>query len=197
MILEAAKDGDVGRVKQLARDGAPVNWADTNGITALHVAAGNGHLAVVRCLVKELNADVNQALKDGDTPLYIAAHQGHVEVVRCLVDKLNADVNQARENGDTPVAAAAANGHDEVVRVLVRRGADIRAKSSFGNAAARASPELAAWLESRYCANPGCDKTAPKKCTKCQKVFWCSKECLLAHWPVHKKACRADRKRRA
>jgi len=128
--------------------------------------------------------------------LYVAAGNGHIEVVRFLVKELDANVNLANNNGDTPVAMAAQEGHGEVVRFLTRCGANTRAPSHLGPAAATATPEVAAWLESRYCANPGCDRTAPKKCTKCQKAFYCCQECLLAHWPEHKTACRAERKRR-
>ena len=39
LLLEAARTGDLERVKQLARDGAPVNWADVKGFAALHFAA--------------------------------------------------------------------------------------------------------------------------------------------------------------
>lgn len=85
------------RVKQLARDGAPVNWTNSNGCTALIFAAANEHVAMVRCLGKELYAAVNQAKKDGWTPLFISAEKGHVAVVRCLGKKFNTDVNQANK----------------------------------------------------------------------------------------------------
>ncbi len=27
-------------------------------------------------------------------------------------------------------------------------------------------------------------------CFKCKKVYYCSKECQVAHWPIHKKVCK-------
>ena len=104
--MEAARTGDLERVKQLARDGAPVNWANADGSTALHFAAANGHVAMVRCLGKELNADINQADKAGFTPLHVAAVRGHVTVMRCLCKELNADVNQAAKDGYTALVVA-------------------------------------------------------------------------------------------
>ena len=197
-LFVTAGKGHAAVVRCLGKElGAAVNQANNEGTTPLWVAAENGHLSVVRCLGKELGAAVNQACEDGETPLYVAAEHGRMDVVRYLVTDLHAAVNQAKNNGDSPVGIAAANGHDEVAQFLTRHGADIRAEPALGTAADRAAPELAAWLKTRYCANPGCDQSAPKKCTKCQKVFYCCQACLLAHWPTHKVACRADRKRRA
>jgi ankyrin repeat protein len=59
----------------------------------LYIAAQNGHLAFVQCLVKELGANINQATNTGCTPLYIAAEQEHLSVVQCFVKEYGADVN--------------------------------------------------------------------------------------------------------
>ena len=49
------------------------------------------------------------------------------------------------------------------------------------------------------CANPSCehnklDKSAGKvkfkKCSRCQAVIYCSRECQTAHYPEHKTRCR-------
>jgi ankyrin repeat protein len=72
-----------------------------HGGTPLYIAAQNGRVAVVRCLVLELSADVSQAINDGTTPLFIAAQNG--AVVRCLSKELNADVNKAKHNGIAPL----------------------------------------------------------------------------------------------
>lgn len=34
-----------------------------------------------------------------------------------------------------------------------------------------------------------CHKEAEKKCGNCSKVFYCSKDCQVKHWPTHKKVC--------
>ena len=50
------------------------------------------------------------------------------------------------------------------------------------------------------CANPTCvlnrlDKSTGQvkfeKCSRCLAVIYCSRECQVAHYPLHKKLCRA------
>ncbi|KAM9859162.1 zinc finger MYND domain-containing protein 10 [Aulostomus maculatus] len=34
-----------------------------------------------------------------------------------------------------------------------------------------------------------CGKEATKRCSRCQGVWYCQRECQVKHWPKHKKAC--------
>lgn len=61
------------------------------GRTPLHNAANNGHIEVVKHLIKK-EADVNVVDKYGRSPLHDAAKHGHIEVVEVLLKKV-ADVN--------------------------------------------------------------------------------------------------------
>jgi hypothetical protein len=66
--------------------GADINLTSVDGVTAVFVAARLGILSMVRCLVKEFDADANQANDEtGFTPLFMAAHKGDLDMVRCLV----------------------------------------------------------------------------------------------------------------
>ena len=38
------------------------------------------------------------------------------------------------------------------------------------------------------CGN-SCGQQGTKRCSKCQTVYYCSKECQKAHWKIHKKGC--------
>ncbi|KAJ7193918.1 hypothetical protein GGX14DRAFT_405079 [Mycena pura] len=42
----------------------------------------------------------------------------------------------------------------------------------------------------QQCAKPPPDGTDLKKCSQCQSVFYCSKECQREDWKCHKKACK-------
>jgi len=83
-----------------------IGYKTTNS-TALFLAAQNGHLEVVRELVKA-GARVDSARVDiGAVPLTVSAERGHIEVVRCLIEA-GANVNHARSNdGTTPLIWAA------------------------------------------------------------------------------------------
>jgi ankyrin repeat protein len=69
-----------------------------NGSTPLNMALQEEHLAVARCLFKELGADVNQAATDGVTPLLLAACKCQLAIMWCLVKDFGADVNKARQD---------------------------------------------------------------------------------------------------
>jgi len=42
-----------------------------------------------------------------------------------------------------------------------------------------------------YCGK--CKAIAIKKCAKCEKVYYCTRECQIKHWPIHKATCRAHK----
>ena len=65
-------------------------------------AAQNGHVEVVRALVKA-GANTRRASKSGVTPLFIAAHNGHPEVVRALVMEAEVSAAQADKAAAIPV----------------------------------------------------------------------------------------------
>lgn len=41
--------------------------------------------------------------------------------------------------------------------------------------------------EENVCGN--CNKKADKKCSKCEAVYYCCRECQVENWPVHKSQC--------
>jgi ankyrin repeat protein len=168
-----------------------------HGFTALYVAAEAGHEQIVRCLLGECGANVNQVGEGGRTALYAAARKGLMNVVRCLVKDFGADVNIAASEGRTPLMVAAECKHTEVVVWLTKHGADSQAlHEQWGTAAnfsklAEAPAEQTAYLEARtHCAKPGCSGAGLKKCALCLIIFYCGKECQVAHWPAHKAECK-------
>ena len=88
----------------------------------LHIAAFNGHEAIVSYLL-EAGENKNATTQDGATPLIGAALKGHKEVVSALL-AAGADKNAAKQGGVTPMYIAAQNGHEAVVSALLAAGAD-------------------------------------------------------------------------
>src|ERR1044072_5641691 len=86
-LHEAAKAGDLNKVKQLLQQGANVNAQDINGSTPLHLAADFGYLEIVRELIMHgANIEMRGGILNS-TPLHDAAFSGHLNVVRELLNR--------------------------------------------------------------------------------------------------------------
>jgi ankyrin repeat protein len=129
-VADAAARGDVERVQELLRNGADVNTAQGDGMTALHWAASRGDAKLTEVLIYS-GGDVGAGTRIGRyTPLHLASRGGHAEVVKALL-RANADPNAATTNsGATPLHLAAAAGKADVVAALLRAGAQVNAKEA-------------------------------------------------------------------
>ncbi|KAG0145058.1 hypothetical protein CROQUDRAFT_94278 [Cronartium quercuum f. sp. fusiforme G11] len=63
-----------------------LDWANAEGMTALHVASQKGHEATVSLLL-DLHADVELTDNEGNTCLHYAAGWGHLKIVLLLIDR--------------------------------------------------------------------------------------------------------------
>ena len=123
-LWAAAFDGKVEVIRVLLANGAGIDAAvavpgpdeEPVEVTALHVAAANGHLPAVRVL-KEAGADVNYAGSDGMTPLMVAAVGGHADMVKYLLDS-GADAKRKNKKGQTAAELAKKKGNKEIVKLL-------------------------------------------------------------------------------
>ena len=84
-LLEVARGGDVDVVRALVGNGADVNAARGDGMTALHFAAESGRAEVARVLL-DAGAAVDAGTRIGRyAPLHLAARGGHGPVVALLL----------------------------------------------------------------------------------------------------------------
>ena len=128
-LLEAARDGAAEVVRALVADGADVNAARGDGMTALHFAAERGHAAVARALL-DAGAAVDAGTRIGRyAPLHLAARGGHGPVVALLLEA-GADPNAATTNSGVTALhlAAAAVDARPAVAALLDHGADPNAR---------------------------------------------------------------------
>jgi ankyrin repeat protein len=125
-VAAAAQSRDVATVRTLLKQGADVNGAQGDGMTALHWAALNGEPELTSML---LYAGANWRATTrlgGYMPLHLAAQSGGDVVIARLLDA-GADLNVRTATGATPLMLAAASGSAPAVNLLLARGADVNA----------------------------------------------------------------------
>lgn len=134
-VADAAKARDAAAVKALLKNGADVNAAQGDGMTALHWAARNGDAALTQMLLSA-GANIRATTRlGGITPLLMASQAGHAQVVAALL-AAGAEANSATATGATALMLAARSGSTETVTRLVETGADVNAKEKgFGQTA--------------------------------------------------------------
>jgi acyl-CoA-binding protein len=108
LLLAAAGDNDVEKVREMLGAGVHVDFADESGQTALHLAADRGSIECLKVLL-EIGANPLAADKDGISVLQAAVISGHVEACVILLDH-GADPGQEDLDGDTPVSCAMDDG---------------------------------------------------------------------------------------
>lgn len=94
-----------------------------HGASALWIAAGSGHLNVVKLLVKA-GANVNYCTDTNSTPLRAACFDGRLDIVQYLVNH-NADINLPNIYNNTCLMISSYKGHTEVVEYLLQKGANV------------------------------------------------------------------------
>ncbi len=126
-VADAAQRGDVEAVRTMLQQGADVNAAQGDGMTAMHWAALNGEADLAQMLIYG-GANLKATTRlEAFTPLLMAAKNGHAALVDLLL-KSGADPNAATTNGTTPLMFAAASGNLEAVNALLAQRVDVNVK---------------------------------------------------------------------
>ena len=126
-LVDAAMQGNRDAVRTMLKQGADVNTAQGDGMTALHWAAQKGDVELAKTLLYA-GANVKAATRVGGyTPLLIAAKNGNAPMIETLTTG-GADANSATMNGTTALMFAAQAGNADAVKALLAHGADVNAK---------------------------------------------------------------------
>lgn len=129
-VADAAMKSDTARVRMLIKQGADVNGAQGDGMTALHWASMLGNAAEAQMLVAA-GAQLEATTRNGKyTPLHLAAREGKAAVVKVLADA-GAKVNvPTTSGGASPLHFAVAYGNVDAIATLLDHGAPVNGVDS-------------------------------------------------------------------
>lgn len=113
LLLKHKADATIG-------DSEPASLGDAKRYSPLTIAAGNGHLAVVKVLLSS-GVDIESRDASNRTAIWIAAVKNQPTVVRFLCEA-KAKVNCPGRFDTTPLQEAISHGNIEVVKVLLEHG---------------------------------------------------------------------------
>lgn len=134
-LLIACARGLTEIVRFLISEGSHVNLSRShNDERALHIAAGAGHVDVVRILLEEGRANLDVQTSPGRgklSPLHKACRNGHTEVVKLLCER-GADLEVRDSENRRPVHLAAESDSLPIVELLLRHGAEVQAVDKYG-----------------------------------------------------------------
>ncbi|XP_060583880.1 E3 ubiquitin-protein ligase mib1-like [Ruditapes philippinarum] len=132
-LVKAAANGDSSKVDEiLQRSDATVN---VNGVfaghTALQAASQNGHVDVIKVLMKyDLDMEIED--KDGDRAVHHAAFGDEPAVIE-LLHRGGADLNARNKRRQTPLHIGVNKGHIGVVKALLEIGCHPSLQDSEGD----------------------------------------------------------------
>ena len=127
-VADAAMRRDAAKVKLLLKQGADVNAAQGDGMTALHWTASHGDADQARMLIYA-GARVDAMTRNGNyTPLLLAAKNGNAAVAKALLEAGASANAKTTSGGASPLHFAAAQGNVDVINALVDKGAVVDAR---------------------------------------------------------------------
>lgn len=138
MLLYAAEEGEIEEVRRLLDKTvlkdltADINNKGLDQWTALHFAANEGRLDVVKELLSRRKIDKEAVSTIMRTPLHLTAIRGNLAIMRALIEK-GAEKNVKDFDENTPLHYASEFGHFECIIYLIKEAqADPMVKNKFG-----------------------------------------------------------------
>uniref|UniRef100_A0A4W5JZX9 Protein phosphatase 1 regulatory subunit n=1 Tax=Hucho hucho TaxID=62062 RepID=A0A4W5JZX9_9TELE len=126
VFLAACSSGDTEEVLRMIDRGADINYANVDGLTALHQACIDDNVDMVTFLV-EHGAAINQPDNEGWIPLHAAASCGYMDIAEYLIGQ-GASVGVVNSEGETPLDIAEEEAMEELLKNEInRQGVDIEA----------------------------------------------------------------------
>ena len=126
-LLQAAKEGDTGRIRKLVEKAPPVdvNLPDEQGWSALMYAIRGGHDQTAKWLLQN-GANPGLTNEDKETPLIVATKYRRTRMLRELIERSAADIDVVDGRGWSAYTWAEFLSFDEGLDLLARAGANVR-----------------------------------------------------------------------
>ncbi|XP_037547964.1 ankycorbin [Nematolebias whitei] len=130
-LLAAVEHGEADKVVSLlSKKGANAVKLDSEGKSALHVAAARGQTDCLAVILSH-GADLSVTDTAGFTPLHLAAKNNHVECCRKLIQS-KCPVEAVDSSGKTALHHAAVGGNVQIVQLLCEVKSPINLKDADG-----------------------------------------------------------------
>lgn len=119
LLYQHVATGNIEAIKALCREGASLEWFDSEAKTPLIVACMDSNLIMVAQTLIDLGANVNayRPGREAGTPLHHAAKRGLDQTVKLLLSK-GANALVRNDDGQTSLDVARINGYINVVRTI-------------------------------------------------------------------------------
>lgn len=137
-IFDAARTGNLAKIKKLISKGANINARNEGGTSLLHLAVAGGHIEIVKFLVAS-GADINERGRVNTRLLHTAVAYNHDKVAQFLIAS-GADINLPDNLGFTPLDYAIDYGSQtEISQILRKHGGMLKDpyRAEIMNAAAK------------------------------------------------------------
>ncbi len=121
ILFSCAVLGNIRIITNLSAEKVNFNIYDNSNLNLLQIAAGYGHLDIVKFLCEEHPYLLTEKNLNGWTPLSLAAAKGYEKIVAYLVDKYPAALQISDNAGDTPLHLAILNKHLNVISLLIEK----------------------------------------------------------------------------
>ncbi|THU51705.1 hypothetical protein C4D60_Mb06t33870 [Musa balbisiana] len=120
-LFTAAQKGFLDVVVELLKftDRESLTRKNRSGFDVFHIAAREGHQAIVQVLLGHDPTLVKTFGQSNATPLITAATRGHTEVVNLLLEQDASLIELSKKNGKNALHFAARQGHVEIVKALL------------------------------------------------------------------------------
>ena len=130
LVANAAMHEDINTVRALLREGADVNAAQGDGMTALHWSALTGDVATMEVLLYAGAVVEPTTRLGGYTPLHLAAMEGNGDAVTRLLEA-GSDGERITDTGVSPLHLAAQAGQLASISALISTGANVDVRDEY------------------------------------------------------------------